>query len=422
MKKILFRTSLVGILAGAAYYAQTAAPQTTPRYAVTDLGALGGTFSISYGINNAGRVAGAANVHGDKNQHPFFTGIGGTKYDLGTLGGPNAQASAPNGANDIPIVSEIATPDPLGQDFCGFGTHLICIAGLWNGAMSPLPTLGGNNAMAFAMNNRGQIIGVSENRVHDPACPSPQVLGYQAALWGPNVGTVQALPGLAGDTVGFALGINDLGQVVGSSGTCANTGVTAVGLLYGPHAVLWDNGSAIDLGSLGGKTMGKACSINNRGEVTGFSSLPGDKTVHPFLWTKETGMQDLGGLGADTLGDSAGLNNATQVVGGSCDNAGNCRAFLWEKNLLSDLNDLIAADSPMYLVYALGINDAGEIVGFAVQKKTGDIHAYLATPIRGASAKPAAPVVTSDTAQYTIPANIRMQLRLRLPFDRLRQR
>ena len=30
-----------------------------PRYAVTDLGALGGGYSYAYGINNAGVVAGA---------------------------------------------------------------------------------------------------------------------------------------------------------------------------------------------------------------------------------------------------------------------------------------------------------------------------------------------------------------------------
>ena len=49
-------------------------------------------------------------------------------------------------------------------------------------------------------------------------------------------------------------------------------------------------------------------------------------------------MKDLGGLGADVLGDPAGINNSTQVVGGSCDSSGNCRAFLWQNNVLSDLN------------------------------------------------------------------------------------
>jgi probable HAF family extracellular repeat protein len=189
--------------------------------------------------------------------------------------------------------------------------------------------------------------------------------------------------------------------------------------------VLWENGSAKLLGSLGG-TMGKAGAINDRGEVAGFSSLPGDSAVHSFLWTKDAGMQDLGGLGADFLGDPAGINNNTQVVGGSCDTSGNCRAFLWEKRTMSDLNDLIGLDSPLYLAYALGINDAGEIVGFGVQTSTGDLHAYVATPIRGKSTEPSvAPAtvhVTSESGPAVLPENIRMLLQQRLPIGRFGSR
>ncbi len=134
--------------------------------------------------------------------------------------------------------------------------------------------------------------------------------------------------------------------------------------------------------------MGKAGAINDRGEVAGFSSVPGDSSVHPFLWTAATGMQDLGPLGTDFLADPAGINNSTQVVGGSCDISGNCRAFFWENNVMSDLNDLIPANSPWYLAYALGINDAGEIVGFAVEKSTGNTYAYLASPVPSPAAKP----------------------------------
>lgn len=424
MKTILIRTSLAGMLAAVAFYGQSPSSpgsQTPARYSVTDLGTLGGTFSTAFAINNAGRVGGTAALP-NGNTDAFLSGIGGTKFDLGTLGGPNAQAGGPNGRDDLPVLSETSTPDPLKEDFCGFGDHLICLGALWNGAMTPLPTLGGNNAMALGLNNPGQVIGVAENRTHDPGCPSPQVLDFEPLVWGPNQGEVQALPTLPGDTVGFALGINDVGQIAGSSGTCANTVVTAVGLFVGPHAVLWENGSVRDLGNLGGKMMGKAGAINNRGEVAGFSDLP-DGTVHSFLWTKSAGMQDLGALGGDVLGDPAGINNSTQVVGGSCDSSGNCRAFLWQDNVLSDLNSLIPADSPLYLAYALGINDAGEIVGFAVETSTGDVHGYLATPIQGKSGghvvAPAARGVNGESGPAALPENVRMLLQKRLPFGRL---
>jgi probable HAF family extracellular repeat protein len=403
--------SIITSIAAGSLLATLAIAQT-PRYTVTDLGTLGGTASVAFGINSAGRVAGAANVRGE-NQHAFLTGIGLTKFDFGTLGGPNSQGAGPNAMAELAVVSETSTPDPLKEDFCGFGNHLICLGALWDGAMTPLPTLGGNNAMAFVLNNRGQLAGVAENRTHDPSCPPPQILDFEPVIWGPAPGQVQGLTPLAGDTVGFALGINDLGQVVGSSGTCANTGVTALGLLYGRHAVLWDNGSVTDLGSLGG-TMGKAGAINNRGDIAGFSGLPGDTSVHAFLWTQDTGMQDLGALGEDVLGDPAGINNSDQVVGGSCDNSGNCRAFFWQKKVMMDLNALIPADSPLYLIYALGINDAGEIVGFGLETSTGEGHAYVATPIRGPAAtanSTATPVAASPMA---LPEHIRKQLQQRL--------
>jgi probable HAF family extracellular repeat protein len=190
----------------------------------------------------------------------------------------------------------------------------------------------------------------------------------------------------------------------------------------GAHAVLWENGSVTNLGSLGG-TMGKAGAINDRGEVAGFSSLPGDSAVHSFLWTRNAGMQDLGALGTDFLGDPAGINNSSQVVGGSCDMSGNCRAFFWENKVMMDLNDLIPADSPLYLMYALGINDAGEVVGFGLQKSTGDVHAYLATPIPGKPVKqtvgPAAQGAASERGPAALPENVRMLLQQRLPSGRL---
>ena len=294
MKMVLLCNSVVSMLATFACCAQglnsfTAAGQPAPLYTVTDLGTLGGSFSVAYGANSAGRVGGAAALPGG-NVHGFLSGIGGTKYDLGTLGGPNSQANRPNGAVDLSMVSETSKADPLNEDFCGFGSHLVCLGAIWNGAIAPLPTLGGNNAMAIISNNRGQIVGVAENGTHDANCPLPQVLDYEAVVWGPGQGDVQGLPPLSGDTVGFALGINERGQVVGSSGTCANTVVTAVGLFVGAHAVLWDSGTVTSLGSLGG-TMGKAGAINDRGEVAGFSSLPGDSSVHSFLWTREGGCR-----------------------------------------------------------------------------------------------------------------------------------
>ncbi len=116
------------------------------HYAVTDLGTLGGTYSAAYGLNNGGRVGGSATLNATgANQHAFLWHHG-HMTDLGTLGGSNSIAGGPNGRDELPIAAETSLTDPLGENFCGFGTDLICLGAIWkNGAMMPLPTFGGNN-------------------------------------------------------------------------------------------------------------------------------------------------------------------------------------------------------------------------------------------------------------------------------------
>ena len=53
---------------------------------------------------------------------------------------------------------------------------------------------------------------------------------------------------------------NDRGQVVGSSGSCADTHVA--GFEIGPRSVLWNHGSPVYLGTLGGKTASAGAAVN----------------------------------------------------------------------------------------------------------------------------------------------------------------
>ncbi len=270
---------------------------------------------------------------------------------------------------------------------------------LWEyGKIYALPLLGGHNGSAGQINNRGEAVGVAETGVRDLNCPTgtrvngtgPQILDFEAVVWGPRQGEVRPLRPLSGDTVGMANGINDDGQVVGSSGSCANTVIPP--FAAGLHAVLWDkDGSAHDLGNLGGKgnpdllAIGNiANAINSRGQIAGVSAMPGNTTTHAFLWTRERGkMLDLGVLSGDVNSAALGINDGGEMVGASFGAAGpingNPRAFLWRNGILTDLNDLIPANSPLHLLTAFGINNAGEIVGFGVTN-TGDLHAFLATP------------------------------------------
>jgi probable HAF family extracellular repeat protein len=349
------------------------------RYKVIDLGTLGGTSSFATGINNKGWVVGTANLLGDKNRHDFLW-IEGRKIDLGTLGGPNSDEFANGGPNERGQVvgrAETSRRDPNMKDFCFFGTGKICRAFLWqNGVMTDLGTLGGNNSSAFDINNRGQVVGGAENKTQDSTCTTHQ-FQFRPFIW--EKGEIQELPTFADDPDAFADGINDHGQAVGASGNCTNFATS--------HALLWQDGTPRDLGNLGGSMGNQAIDVNNEGQVVGFSDLPGDTTNHAFLWQNGV-MTDLGTggpspAGLDFRSAGFGINEEGLVVGGSCNEAdNNCRAGLWQNGVMTDLNTLIPAGSPLYLCFALGINDRGEIVGVAMQKRTGEFHAFLATPVR----------------------------------------
>src|ERR1700677_444244 len=170
--------------------------------------------------------------------------IGELNLELGTLGGKNSSINW-NGINDPGAavgMSETSVPDPNGEDVCGFGTHLTCLPFLWQTfQMSALPTLGGNNGEASAINNRGQIVGMAENGAVDPSCQTGTVNNrvQLPVLW--ENGNAHALPTVDRDPDGFAFWINDLGQAVGYSGNCS-----------GPiHGIVWEHRTASALADLG---------------------------------------------------------------------------------------------------------------------------------------------------------------------------
>jgi probable HAF family extracellular repeat protein len=341
-----------------------------PFYAVTDLGTLGGTFSRGFSINNRGWIAGQANLADDAADHASLWQHGFIS-DLGTLGGPNSLAWGLNSSGQVVGQAESSIPDPFGLDFCFTGTQLQCLPFIWqNDALTALPTLGGNNGLAFAINDLGIAVGQAENSTLDATCGGPE---YEAkpVLW--IQGTAQELPTLHGDSDGQARGINNLGQVVGASGGCVTTTPPL-------HALLWHNGTVTDLGNLGGELYSEAVAINDRGQVVGSSDVPGDdfagpgSTAHGFLW-KSGRIRDLGTIPGDANGFAISINNQGQAVGiGS-------RAILWQNGRLTDLNTLVpgAPFSPLYLLQAWDINDRGEIVGLGLAI-TGELHAFLATP------------------------------------------
>jgi probable HAF family extracellular repeat protein len=393
-----------------------------PTYTITDLGTLGGTFSQALIVSNNGLIGGLAS-RADDTQHAALW-YNGQIGDISTpgLGGPNSGVFGVNEMGQVSGQAESSAPDPNNENFCGYGTGLKCLAFLWqNGVMTALPTLGGSNGTVGPINNRGQVIGVAENSTKDKNCASPQVLDFEAVIWGPNPGEIRQLPPLPGNSVGMALWINDNGQAVGASGSCANSALPPIA--FGPHAVLWEkDGSVTDLGNLGAAVVNIGLYINNQGQVVGASSLTADSTpfvsTHAFLWTKETGMQDLGTLPGAVASAGLGINDRGEVVGVSDDASGNARAFLRQNGVMTDLNTLIPANSPLVPVLASTINSRGEIVGFGMTS-TGDVHGFLATPSSGQDTSESLSSAAQDvTSPMLLPKDVRNLLQQRLRFGR----
>jgi probable HAF family extracellular repeat protein len=362
-----------------------AASQT--QYTITDLPSLGGTNSRANSINNRGWLAGYSNLTGNQSRHAALW-RDGALTDLGTLGGPNSNVtwSVKSDSGIVAGISQTSTPDPLGEAWSSAafypgatGTGYINLGFVWeNGVMRALPTLGGNNGFATGANSRGQVVGWAENTVHDPTCVPPQQLQFRPVVYGPTGNQISELPLLAGDTSGAATGINEEGQAVGISGICDQ----AVGRFTAKHALLWDNGKIVDLGNLGAPWWNTPTNINQRGDVVGFAGAPNDPDgnfLQAFIWTAAAGMQGLGFLPGDVHSEAYGINERRQVVGLSCDADGNCRAFIWENGVMTDLNALKPASYTARLEQARDINEASEIAGRSIDS-TGVRRAFLATP------------------------------------------
>src|ERR1700758_2979728 len=175
-------------------------------YRVADQGTLedDNNFSMVMGLNNQGwtqNMDGFVNPPITSTSTTIANGravinIHGFNIDLGTLGGKNSWTNY-GGINDRGEAvgfAETSVPDPDGEDFCAFGTKLTCRAFYWrHGHMRALPTLGGNNAQGSAINNRGQIVGISQTPALDPGCPASNPRKtISPVLW--EKGEAHALP------------------------------------------------------------------------------------------------------------------------------------------------------------------------------------------------------------------------------------
>jgi len=392
-------------------------------------------------LNNHGTAAGWADTS-TPDPHPGFCSNldcfvshafrwhDGLRTDLGTLpGGSSSQAFWISRNGLIVGNSQNGEIDPLIT-----GLPEIRAVLRKDDTIINLGTLeGGNESLASAVNSRGQVVGAFNNAVPDPFSLVGDGYQVRAYLW--QDGAMEDLGTLGGPDA-FAFLVNERGQVTGQSYTSSVP--NPVSGIPTADPFFWEDGKMVDVGTLGG-TSGSPTALNNRGEIVGQSNLAGDLISRPFLWTKSRGIRDLGTLGGDTglsnwindAGDIVGktdlagplspqdhhavlwthgvindlgtlpgdsssnayfVNDRGQVVGTSEDRAHMLigvgeHAFLWEGGgPMVDLNSLIPAGSSLQLTYAVAINNRGEIAGFGVppgvppEKYETEGHAYILIP------------------------------------------
>lgn len=197
------------------------------------------------------------------------------------------------------------------------------------------PTNG--EAMANAINNTGLVVGTIINANGKRS----------AAFWEKPYSGFSALPDLGG-VAGAAIDVNDRGQIAGWSETGPGKPVGAV----------WVKGEVVNLGNLHDGGFSEARGINAKGDVVGFASLGTDGELHAVLWRDGT-IIDLGTLGGKSSYANA-INDNGIIVGWSDTKNGKQVATVWVNDRMYDLNELTES-LECHLEEAHAINTHGNI-------------------------------------------------------------
>ena len=321
-------------------------------YTILDLGTGDGNWSSADHINERGQVLWSWGTTQDPlsdrvgNQHPMLW-QDGRVTDLSNLGIDHAIA-----INDVGLVlagvsghtvmyeSDTGTVTPLSAFDDGFAVDINNAGAVvgWvnqeaviasNVTVETIPVPQGYKLLQpAAINKAGQVAGRIANVLESTA-------HQRAFLYADDLVTI--LPAAPGADASSAGDLNDGGQVAGNTGRA--------GALQRPQAgqaFVYDGGTGTttDIGSLLGYQNSSALAINSLGQVVGYAVLPTN--------------------GADPM----------------------YRAYLYDlrTGVITDLNQLIPQDSGWYLVDALDINDARQIVGEGLIG--GEMHAFVLTPNR----------------------------------------
>lgn len=295
---------------------------------MTDIGTLGGDTSYALGINDSGEVVGYSYLADNVTRHAFTWTVSGGIVDLGTLpGGAWSEGQKINTSGEIsgealdsnshqvPVFWSAATgfvslPESHG-DLRNYGwsindsgvmtgqvyTGSIVNAFIWRLAgrhffLPPLPS--GLHTVGYDINNLNHVTGNGFSLSRGV---------WEAFVWSNESGTrgIGIVPG-TGPTLAHA--INDNDEVTGIGYFASST-----------SAFYWSRDTGIVVMQTLGGSIGAGLDINLAGAIVGWSSLASGE-IHAAIWDNYTSTpQDLGTLPGGTISYAYSINNSGQVAG-----------------------------------------------------------------------------------------------------------
>lgn len=310
------------------------------EYHITDLGTLGGTWSVAYDVNDRGLVVGQAQTNTIPPAVQAFRWQNGTIFGRYVAGQVNGQAQGTNNRGR----------------YVGFA-HLVS-ASADRGFIddTTIGTLtGGGSSGLYDINEAGDAAGFSTvgTKIHAMKRRSDGTLVDLGVLGIPGYGSA------------FAYAINDSGWIVGESNPPTDVTIWLAIIHLGQSMQMlptWTGHNST------------AFSINRHGDVVGLRQMQASpRTKQAVFWPRVGPAQVL----TTAYSTAWAVNNNRQIVGTYF--GPDERAFVYDSvRGMRDLNALIPPNSGWTLQVATGINNRGQIVGHGLH--AGLTRAFLLTP------------------------------------------
>lgn len=355
-----------------------------------------GSFSYAYAINNSGVVVGhsqgpmipdpadttkeirAFEAHAVRFQDGLLT-------DLGHLGKNESYAFAVNDAGDIAGVSRtVVGIEPDNNDEDSDPQEILQLRGYvipFGGVMTDLgtPSVNVTAINTAAMGDSGVIVGYATAQV----LPGEDAHYARGFIWSPITSQMTLIPALEQNTASY------LRAVSSSAGRAVGFSVKG-GAILAISVELDNPGVLTEIGTLGGTTS-EANAIDDLGRVVGRSTTVNNQSIEGFIYDplQNPAMRSIGQLAEGLRFSQANdINLHGDVVGTAITKGSPSQyhaviyASAESDAVMIDLNNRIdCADDPSarwVLTEAVAINNSGQIIGYGSLGST--VRSFLLTP------------------------------------------